>query len=219
MSRSPEPKITYHPDRKRRSLSLTFPDMHALAGGAHFSAATDHPDQERQLQPISSHLSNSDVKLEGTRKQVVEDVMELFCSRPTLEIFRRSWREDATFEFGLKDPLSKCEGFDEYAPQWFSMPKLFPKSRTIRANVISSTYGPPQPNQIVYEQEQEYTIRFIGTKTVIRSLVIIDLDEHDKIIKLEDRWNGKTHPARFGAYYLRRLNAMALPYLVRVPKT
>jgi len=187
--------------------------MQALAGGAHFTAGSESLEQERELRKVSSHLNASAVKLEGKRRQVVEDVLELFCSRPTAEIFERSWRKDAIFE----DPLSKCHGYHEYAPQWFSMPKLFPKSRTIMANVTSSTCGPDEPNRIVYEQEQEYTVRLIGHKHVVRSLVVIDLDENNMIKKLEDKWSGVDQPTRFGVYYLRRLNAKALPWLVKVP--
>jgi len=52
----------------------------------------------------------------------------------------------------------------------------------------------------------------------MNSLVVIDLDEDDKIIKLEDKWNGNDHPTRWGSLWLRRLNAKVVPWLVRVPK-
>jgi len=84
-------------------------------------------------------------------------------------------------------------------------------------NVVTSSYGPSAPNRIIYEQEQEYTMRFIGHKQVLRSLVVIDLDENDTIVKLEDKWDGRDQPSRFGSHYLRRLNAKALPWLVKVP--
>ncbi|KAG8724001.1 hypothetical protein FRC09_000809 [Ceratobasidium sp. 395] len=156
-------------------------------------------------------VQNGGMPLEGKRKQIVEDVMNLFSSQPSQDIFHRSWRVDATFE----DPLSKCIGYKQYAPQWYGMPKAFPTSRTLAYKVISSTEN---PNRIVYEQKQEYTIRFINTKKVMDSTVVIDLDENDKIIKLEDKWSGQDQPVRFGALWLRRLNAMTLPWLVKVPK-
>jgi hypothetical protein len=66
---------------------------------------------------------------------------------------------------------------------------------------------------------------------------VIDLDEDDKITRLEDKWDGADQPQRFGIYvricfsrsfpipvtdlfvyqYLRRLHAKALPWVVRVP--
>ncbi|KAG8771656.1 hypothetical protein FS842_004036 [Serendipita sp. 407] len=159
----------------------------------------------------SPSTSNAGIVLEGKRKQILEDVLELFCSRPTIEIFQRSWSPDAVFE----DPLSQCIGYPEYAPQWFGMPKLFPKSVTLNYKVLSSTTN---PNRIVYHQEQEYTIKGIGTKKVMKSTVVIELDDQDRIIKLDDKWDGKDHPVRWGALLLRRLNAKTLPWLVSVPK-
>ncbi|KAH7334978.1 hypothetical protein B0J17DRAFT_672300 [Rhizoctonia solani] len=156
-------------------------------------------------------VQNSGIQLEGKRKQVVEDALNLFSSKPDQDIFHRTWRKDAVFE----DPLSKCIGYKQYAPQWYAMPKAFPVSRTLSYKVISSSTN---PHRIVYEQQQEYTIRFIGTKKIMDSTVVIDLDENDQIVKLEDKWNGSDQPTRFGALWLRRLNAVTLPWLVSVPK-
>ncbi|CUA67132.1 hypothetical protein RSOLAG22IIIB_07211 [Rhizoctonia solani] len=156
-------------------------------------------------------VQNSGIPVEGKRRQVIEDVLNLFSSKPDQDIFYRTWRKDAVFE----DPLSKCIGYKQYAPQWYGMPKAFPTSRTLSYKVISST---TEPRRITYEQQQEYTIRFIGTKKIMNSMVVIDLDENDQIVKLEDKWNGNDQPTRFGALWLRRLNAMTLPWLVSVPK-
>ena len=158
-------------------------------------------------------VQNSGIPLEGKRKQLLEDVLNLFSSQPNQDIFHRTWRPDAVFE----DPISKCIGYAQYAPQWYGMPKAFPVSRTLSYKVVSST-SDPEPRRIVYEQQQEYTIRFIGTKKVMNSTVVIDLDENDQITKLEDKWGGKDQPTRFGALWLRRLNAYTLPWFVKVPK-
>lgn len=50
----------------------------------------------------------------------------------------------------------------------------------------------------------------------MQSLVVVDLDDDDKIVKLEDKWNGEEQPTRWGALALRRLNAKTVPWLVRV---
>lgn len=83
MTSSPEPKLTFHPEKKRLSMPV-FPDMHAIAGGAHFTAGSEHVEEERDttLKPVSSHIATSDVKLEGKRRQVVEDVLEVRRSAP-----------------------------------------------------------------------------------------------------------------------------------------
>ncbi|KAF8599909.1 hypothetical protein BDV93DRAFT_448608 [Ceratobasidium sp. AG-I] len=156
-------------------------------------------------------VKNGGIPLEGNRRQIVEDVLNLFSSQPSLDIFHRTWRKDAVFE----DPISKCFGYGEYGAQWYGMPKAFPSSRTLAYKVVSSTMD---PRRIVYEQTQEYTIRFIGTKKIMNSTVVIDLDENDKIVKLEDKWSGQDQPTRFGALWLRRLNALTLPWFVTAPK-
>ncbi|QRW12988.1 hypothetical protein RhiLY_11987 [Ceratobasidium sp. AG-Ba] len=99
--------------------------------------------------------------------------------------------------------------------KWYGLPKVFSHSRTLMYKVISST---EKPNRIVYEQRQEYTFRLIGTKRAITSIIFIDLDENDKIVRLEDKWNGKDQPVRFGALWLRRLNAVTVPWFIGVPK-
>lgn len=68
--------------------------------------------------------------------------------------------------------------------------------------------------------------------------MVIDLDENDMITKLEDKWDGKDLPSKFGTFvsvgynivvstwltyvskpqYLRRMNAKVLPWLVKVPE-
>jgi len=148
--------------------------------------------------------------LEGKRKQALDDVLALFCSKPTAEIFERSWREDAIFE----DPICKCLGYKEYASHWFSMPKLFPTSITKSYRVLLSTTN---PNRITYHQEQEYTLRGIGTKKLMVSTVEIDLDEDDMITHLQDKWDGKEQPTNFIIMALRRLNAKTLPLFVSIP--
>lgn len=49
-------------------------------------------------------------------------------------------------------------------------------------------------------------------------MVVVDLDENDKIIRVEDKWGGEELPTRYGALYLRRVSAVITPWLVKVPK-
>lgn len=109
----------------------------------------------------------------------------MYCGRTTLEILRRRWRRDAVFE----DPLSKCDGFDEYAAQWFALVsqshghliqfaqlsqkiniqnKLFSESERASSRILSATLS---PNRLIFAQTQVYTVRFIGLKKV-RYLII-----------------------------------------------
>jgi len=146
--------------------------------------------------------------LPEARKRLLEDVRQLFCCHPTVEIFQRCFRKDCVFE----DTLSRAVGIKEVSAQWYGMPKAF-HSRTLSSRLISST-----PTQMVYSQRQEYTLRGLGVKKVIESLVVIDLDPSDKIVRLQDLWSGEDPPTRWGLGMLRRLHGVALPLFVRVPK-
>jgi len=183
--------------------------VESVAGGAHYSGSKVDPEGLRRRH--SSHdrrMSHGEVKAD--HKRVMEDLNELYCGRPTREIFDRTWTKDAVFE----DPLTKCKGFHEYAPQWYALPKMFSQSETLASRVMSSTSS---PNRLVYSQTQEYTYRFFGSKKVVESIILVDLDDDDKIIRLVDQWHGKDLPIRFGAHFLRRMNAKIVPWLVHVP--
>jgi len=133
----------------------------------------------------------------------------LYCSRPTLEIFERSWSRDAEFE----DHFCKCKGYKEYTAQWFAIPKLFSHSDQLSKRVMSST---DNPNRLIYFQQQEYTIRLLNKKKIIESIVVVDLDEDDRIVRLVNQWNGDL-PNYFGSSFLRTLSAKLAPWLIHVP--
>ncbi|KAJ1304625.1 hypothetical protein OPQ81_005767 [Rhizoctonia solani] len=188
--------------------NLPTPGMLAsLAGAAHYTGNPRYSQQEA----VRAGFGSKNVVLEGKRKQTVEDVLELFCAHPSLEIFDRSWHRDAVFE----DPFTKCVGYKEYAAQWYGLPKITRQSTTLQYRVLSSTHS---PHKIVFDQTQQYTLRYIKRKKTIHSLVVLELDEDGKIIKMEDRWNGEELPRKWGAVWLRRLNGKTAPLFVRVPR-
>jgi len=141
----------------------------------------------------------------------MRDLEEIYCGRCTLSILQRRWRPDATFE----DPLCKCKGYTEYAPQWFALPKLLSKSERVSTRIISAALS---PNELVYHQTQEYTVRWLGLKKTVISIVTVELDDELKVIRLVDRWNGEAPPTRWGTLQLRKLNAKLTPWLISVPK-
>ncbi|KAG6886837.1 hypothetical protein C0992_002090 [Termitomyces sp. T32_za158] len=113
------------------------------------------------------------------------------------------------------DAISLCKGFSEYAAQWFAMPKLFSESKTLSMRVMSSTHS---PNRLVFFLSQEYTYRFLKRKKVNDSIVVVDLDDNDKIIKMVAQRNGKDLPSWRGAHFLRVANARVVPWLIHTPK-
>ncbi|GAA97833.1 hypothetical protein E5Q_04512 [Mixia osmundae IAM 14324] len=155
----------------------------------------------------SSASTDHGIPLEGKRLQLVQDAMALFGSKPSPEIFKRSWTEGAIFE----DPIAYCKGSAEYYPQWLGMPKAFPISETLEWKVVTN-----EPNLIEYTQKQKYTLPIKATK-VMDSLVRMELDSSEKITHFEDRWGGKPCPTNKIAMFLRRANARTVPKLIGVP--
>lgn len=207
-TRSASPSQTFHPP------FLPFPTpvlLESVAGAAHYSGSCVNPDAVMKRRHSDPEQLEVHTELKCEHERVLNDLKELYCARPTMEIFHRSWMPDAIFE----DPLAKCKGFNEYGPQWFAMPKLFSHSETISTRVMSSTTN---PNRLIYEQLQEYTWRFIGIKTKIHSIIIVDLNEDEKIVRLLDQWNGDELRVRYGAAFMRKMNAILLPWFIRTPK-
>jgi len=209
--RSPSsPTMTYHPSLFPANIP-TPALLESAAGGAHYSGVKIERDTQK-MRRSSSGKRTSHLQIKADHQQVLDDMKELYCCRPTREILERRWRPDARFE----DPLCHCTGFDEFAAQWFAMPKWFSKSETVSIRILSSTAS---PNRLVYAQTQDYTMRLFGRKKTVKSIVVVDLDEDEKIIRLIDQWDGKEPPTRFGANFLRMMCGKLLPWLVRVPKS
>ena len=123
--RSPSPPSqTYYPS----ILSMPTPALvESAAGGAHYSGVK--VDSEMLLKHRRNSSFKRHTEIEHCHQRVLEDLTELYCCRPTREIFERSWHKDAEFEVHslsyssestgylaiIQDPLSKCKGYDEYA--------------------------------------------------------------------------------------------------------
>lgn len=115
-----------------------------------------------------------------------------------------------------------------------SQPKLCYDTTTVHSRVISSTHN---PNQIVVSLTQQQTIKLIRTTKVrfnifylyisflliiafkiIHSLLIIVLDNDDRIVKVENKWDGRELSKSWSSNCFRRLNAKLVYRLVKVPK-
>ncbi|KAG1877586.1 hypothetical protein DFJ58DRAFT_648892 [Suillus subalutaceus] len=204
-SDSASPTLTYH---RRPTLQIPLPILdiiYSTAGGAHYSGA---PVSENDDQVVTSPGEPSPPMDDTTRDRIMADLRELYCCRASKEIFERTWRPDAVFE----DPLVKCEGYAQYAPQ----PRIFSKSETVSSRVMSFTRF---PKRLIYSQTQEYTLRYIGTVKRIESIIVVDLDDDDKIIRMTDQWNGEALSSWFGVNLLRRANALVTPWFVGAPRT
>ncbi|KAH9483743.1 hypothetical protein JR316_0003219 [Psilocybe cubensis] len=205
LTRSPSPPTqTFHPSHILHPVP-TPALVESVAGGAHYAGA--RVDSDVVLKHRRSSGSRPHTVLKHDHEQILKDLTELYSCRPTLDIFERSWSKDAEFE----DPFCKCKGFDEYAAQ----PKLFSKSEQISQRIMSST---DNPNQFIYHQTQQYTTRLFKKKKVVESIISVEMDDNEKIIRLVDRWDGKDLPSRYGATFLRVMNGKVAPWIFKVPK-
>ena len=100
-------------------------------------------------------------------------------------------------------------------------------SKTLARRVLQSTES---PNRLIFWQKQEYAARVtrvrkvsaaaarradrgLTRRQVVESIVIVDLDEQNRIVRLVDQCEGRELPTRWGADALRRLNAMLVPWV------
>ncbi|KAL5533067.1 hypothetical protein ACEPAF_4843 [Sanghuangporus sanghuang] len=201
---SDQPTQIFHPSFVPKPSGI----LGSAASGAHYSGAKVH---HRRTDIERASVTRGPSEISEGHQRVLDDLKELYCCRPSAEIFRRTFREDAE----LEDPWSSCKGVNEIVSQWYAMPKIFAKSESIASRVLAST---SQPNKIIYAQTQEYTLRFIGVKRTVKSVIIVDLDEEDKIIRLQDQRNGEEPPIAWGIGTLRRINGRITTWIVRPPK-
>ena len=95
--RSPSPPSqTFHPSILPHSVP-TPALVESVAGGAHYSGVRVNSDTQLKHHRTNS-CHKSPAELNTNHRQVLEDLKELFCCRPTREIFDRSWNRDAVYE-------------------------------------------------------------------------------------------------------------------------
>ena len=110
-TRSPSPPTqTFHPSILPH-LVPTPALVESVAGGAHYAGV--RVDADSSVRHRRSSTSQSHTVLKHDHQRILDDLTELYCCRPTLEIFERSWNPEAEFE----DPLTKCKGYRQYAAQ------------------------------------------------------------------------------------------------------
>jgi hypothetical protein len=102
-SDSASPTITYH--HSIMPIPLPIPHLvHSAAGGAHYSGAPvsdSDPENGEVTSPTNGESSSSIQGDEIIRDRIMADLKELYCCRPSKEIFERVWRPDAVFEVSL----------------------------------------------------------------------------------------------------------------------
>lgn len=160
----------------------------------------------------ASHISATNIEvasgvkeLGNQRQQLVGSVLDLFSGQPSLYKLG-FWRQDAHFE----DPITTAKGYDAYAAQWYGLAAAF-TSVTKHHEVTKN-----EEELIEMDLEQEY--KAAGVTKLMKSKIVIELDNEGKIKHLTDKWNGNDMPSGMLATWGRKANAATVPKFVSVPK-
>lgn len=147
------------------------------------------------------------IQLSDHQKLLVGSVLDLFGGNPTLKHFSL-WAPNATFS----DNITVAQGEAKYKAQFYGLPALFNPIR-IQAHSVTSSGNP-----IELRLKNEYTVKGIKKAQTVDSVVDIHVGDDGKITKLEDKWNGHL-PEGAVSETFRKLNAVVVPMMVKVPKT
>ncbi|CZT14868.1 uncharacterized protein RCC_00805 [Ramularia collo-cygni] len=147
------------------------------------------------------------VELSQRQQTLLGSVLDLFAGRPSLAKLQL-WTDDATFE----DPITIAKGRKQYEPQWYGLQSAFSEIERKSHEVTSAG------NPIEMDMTTRYVVKGINVEKVIVSKILVYLDDAgEKIVKVEDKWNGNM-PTSAIANAFRRLNANSVPLMISVPK-
>lgn len=98
---SPPPRSPSPPSQTFHPTIPTVPTpalLESVAGGAHYSGIRVDPEGLHKSRRRRSSVQYGPEDINSDHRQIMDDLKELYCCRPTREIFERSWRKDAIFE-------------------------------------------------------------------------------------------------------------------------
>eukprot|EP00743_Colponemidia_sp_Colp-15_P013835 GILK01016196.1.p1 GENE.GILK01016196.1~~GILK01016196.1.p1 ORF type:complete len:286 (+),score=19.14 GILK01016196.1:70-927(+) len=112
---------------------------------------------------------------------LVNDILSLYQGHPRPDIFNL-YDEKAEFE----DRLYSMKGRDEIRSMFYSTPEHFSVSQT-----LGYTYYLEAPNVLILKFKQKWVTRPLDVEKVIDHVVILVFNSSGRIIRHEDRWDGK----------------------------
>ncbi|KAK6390255.1 hypothetical protein LTR95_019686, partial [Oleoguttula sp. CCFEE 5521] len=108
------------------------------------------------------------------------------------------------------DPITIAQGRKQFEAQWYGLQTAFSAIERKHHEVTSSG------NPIEMDMTTLYKVKGLGKETTIESKILIHT-KGDKIVKVEDKWDGKM-PDSGIANAFRHLNSVTVPKFVSVPK-
>ena len=108
------------------------------APGENFEVRQTHPQEDYAPDPSKS------LKLSPARQALVDDILALYCCKPTVERVKR-YTPDCTYD----DQFVYANDRYKMAAQWFALPKLFSLSTTNLLQIVTD-----EPGLIQWKYEQ-----------------------------------------------------------------
>ncbi len=133
--------------------------------------------------------ANSNRKI---REEIISDVLNLYNSNPTEESFRH-YAPNAQFE----DPLQFSGNLASVKSAFKSLPKIFKDSQVTKSDADIDT------NPMKLNLETRYEWKGISKETIIRSIVLLTLNDQEQVIRHEERWNGEPIPNAESGFFGR----------------
>lgn len=126
------------------------------------------------------------------REEIISDVLNLYNSNPTEQSFRH-YAENAQFE----DPLQFSGNLSSVKSAFKSLPKIFKDSEVTKSDAQIDT----NPMKLMLETRYEW--KGIKKETIIRSVVLLTLNDREQIVRHEERWNGDPIPNAESGFFGR----------------
>ena len=151
-----------HLNSHTRSITIPTPVMSApvasasipdSAPGENFEVRQTHPSEDYAPDPSKS------LKLSPTRQALVDDILDLYCCKPTIEKVKR-YTPDCTYD----DQFVYANDRYKMAGQWFALPKLFSLSTTNKLQIVTD-----EPGLIQWKYEQ---VRFMSLCYLVYPLAV-----------------------------------------------
>jgi len=118
--------------------------------------------------------------------------LNLYNSNPTEESFRH-YAPYAQFE----DPVEFCVNLASVKAAFQSLPLIFKNSEVTKSEAVIDT------NPMTLYLETHYEWKKFNTDTVIRSVVLLTLNDQEQIVRHEERWNGEPIPNAESGFFGR----------------
>lgn len=140
------------------------------------------------------------------REEIISDILNLYNSNPTEESFRH-YASNAEFE----DPFQYSGSLPSVKSAFKSLPKIFKDSEVTKSDADIET------NPMKLNLETRYEWKGIKKETVLRSIVLLTLNDQQEIIRHEERWNGEPIPNAESGFFGRIKEVYNL-YLLKIKK-